>query len=311
MSNSWYRIFDRGPWTRPTSTVVRTEDVTASGIVFSKDRPLQLDALIRSYVANVSPIAPLSIIFSASSTRYEDAYVQLAAVHGGPNVRFVSEREAGGFRSSLLSLLDEGTGDVIFFLVDDIVFTEPVDMALMARYTQMGFIPSLRLGRNISWSYTRQCPQPLPPFKVVIQGLGQSELHGNSHPRLLAWTWRSGTIDWRYPLSVDGNLFTAREIEDLIKCSDFVAPNSLEQALQAHIGPLLNRWGICHEKSRLVNIPINRVQDVIQNLHGDIHQDQLLQMWCEGLRLDIEPLQGFMSTSAHEEVPLLFTSRPT
>jgi len=252
----------------------------------------------------------MSVIYTASSRLYEEAYRQLAVTHRNAFVDFVSEEEAGGFRPSLLSLLNQRVADVRLFLVDDIVFTESVNIQLMAKLSQVGFIPSLRLGRNLKRSYTLQRSQRLPPLRPVILAT-QSQLDDGELPlNLWSWTWRSGSLDWRYPLSVDGNVFVASEIDQMIRDVDFEAPNTLEDALQVHVSKFMGRWGVCYEKSRLVNIPMNRVQTLIPNLHGEVHQDELLQMWLKGFRLDTESLHGYRNVSAHEEPPLLFTAGP-
>ena len=281
----------------------------AGGIIFSKDRPLQLDALIRSYVLHVAPQAPLTVVFDASTGAYQQAYEEVAHLHESPVIQFILEKEQGGFRKALVALVVTASTDTLFFLVDDIVFTEDVQLRRLAELALEGHVPSMRLGRNLTSSYTMQRRQPLPPMKRMIISSDQGSSVSPSTSDLWAWRWRSGELDWAYPLSVDGNVFATDEIRRCILQAEFTAPNSLEDALQSHVGVFLPRWGICYEKSRLVNIPMNRVQNAIPNQHGSIHQDDLLALWARGQRLDVRALSGFRNSSAHEEVPVAFIER--
>ena len=48
-----------------------------NGIIFSKDRPLQLYGLIQSYYQNVTNPPHLHVLYSASEREYEHAYQEL------------------------------------------------------------------------------------------------------------------------------------------------------------------------------------------------------------------------------------------
>lgn len=303
------RLLDAGPWIRgPATKPADGKPGTISGVVFSKDRPLQLDGLIRSYIAHVSPPAPLTVIYSTTTEGFEAAYREVEALHAGGPARFLREQEMGGFREALVAVLEGTTSSSVFFLVDDIVFTDPVDLGVLALVAQSGIVPSMRLGLNLSRSYTLSLPQVLPPTKRLrLESLDQAAVLWASE--LVAWRWRSGEHDWGYPLSVDGNVFITDEIRTCIKSVRFSAPNTLEDALQSYLPRYLQRWGVCYRKSRLVNIPINRVQAEVANLHGDVHQDLLLELWNRGLALDTEALRGFLNMSAHQDIQVDFVRR--
>jgi hypothetical protein len=303
------RMHDSGPWVRgPELGFAAGRQSTISGVVFSKDRPLQLDGLLRSYMAHAKVPAPLTVIYSSTTEGFGKAYVEVEALHAGGPARFLSEQDLGGFREALVSVLEGTNSSSVFFLVDDIVFTDPVDLGLLAWVAQAGMVPSMRLGLNLSRSYTLSRSQVLPPMKRLRLKLPDqaAELRVSD---LVAWRWRSGELDWGYPLSVDGNVFKTAEIRACIESVRFSAPNSLEDALQSHLPRYARRWGVCYRKSRLVNIPMNRVQDEVANLHGDVHQDLLLELWNRGMALDTEALRGFRSMSAHQDIQVDLVQR--
>ena len=62
-------------------------------------------------------------------------------------------------------------------------------------------------------------------------------------------------------------------------------------------------------KSRIVNIPANKVQEEINNLHGAIHQDDLLQKWFDGLAIDYAQFRGWNNRSVHQEANFPFIKR--
>ena len=93
----------------------------------------------------------------------------------------------------------------------------------------------------------------------------------------------------------------------------FSAPNSFEDQLQIFKPWFQNRYGIGYKKSRIVNIPCNRVQAEIDNLYGDTHQDELLKRWHQGYQIDYEKFYLLLNESAHQELalPLILRAYPT
>jgi hypothetical protein len=268
----------------------------AEGIVFSKDRPLQLHALLASYAELVRDPPPLHVLYRASSDDYAGAYDEVLRASPTPLGEIVREQS---FRPDLLALLDHVAASRIFFLVDDIVFVREVDLAPLLRLDPARFVPSLRLGRHLSRSYTQGTEQPLPPFQG---GLVED-------PNLLCWYWKDGTFDWNYPLSVDGHLFSTGEMRVLSGAIHFSAPNSFEAALQQHRRLFLDRLGVCHRESRIVNVPCNRVQGEFANRSGSIEAATLLEVWRSGRRLDHRRLYNVVNESAHQELELAFVPR--
>ncbi len=277
----------------------RAEDcgpLRAEGIVFSKDRPLQLHALLASYAELVRDPPPLHVVYRPTSDAYRDAYAEVLRASTAPLGKVVVEQS---FRDDLLALLDGIEAPRTFFLVDDIVFVRETDLAPLLRLDPARFVPSLRLAPHLRRSYTVDRDQPLPPFRDGVL----------ADPDLRCWRWKDGALDWGYPLSVDGNVFSTAEIRWMARHASFVAPNSFERALQAFQRAFRTRLGICHTASRIVNLPCTRVQEEIDNLHGEIDPAELLEVWRSGRRLDHRRLYGIENVSAHQEVELVFVPR--
>ncbi len=265
------------------------------GVVFSKDRPLQLAATLGSFLDQMHGAGPLQVLYAASSLRYERAYEELQSEFGPPKILW--QRETS-FRLDLVRLLASIRSSTMFFLVDDIVFVEPVAMAELAKLDPQQFIVSLRLGKNLDYCYMASSKQRLPTLESL----------GGSVP-LLSWKWCDGDWDWGYPLSLDGHFFSTSQLRVMASLTEYSAPNSFEGSLQAFSGVFECLNGVCYEKSRLVNIPHNKVQSENRNRSQGHSAEDLLRAWEEGYRIDFQSLYGFNNRSAHEEVPLRLVRR--
>ncbi len=268
----------------------------AEGIVFSRDRPLQLFALLSSYAELVRDPPPLHVLFLATGDAYRAAYDEVFRLSPAPLGRVIAER---AFRDDLVALVNEVVAPRLFFLVDDIVFIREVDLAPLTALDAGRFVPSLRLGEHLRRAYTFDRDQPLPPFRR----------RAVRDPDLLCWRWKDGALDWGYPLSVDGNVFSTGEMRILARTLKFSAPNSFEAALQVHARRFRKRLGVCHREARVLNVPCARVQVEIDNRSGNVDPGELLEVWRSGRRLDHRRLYGIRNESAHQEVELVFVTR--
>lgn len=269
--------------------------MTADGIVFSKDRPLQLHALLSSYFDRVKNGGKLHVIFRPTSERYARCYEELRREFSGRPVDFHLER---AFRNDVIRIVMSIATRSMLFLVDDDVFVADVDMAALARLDPARCIPSLRLGRSLRFCYTENRRQPLPPF-----GDPPEAMAGETY-----WRWRDGAFDWGYPLSIDGHMFSTSEMQAMVTALEFRSPSSLEGALQGFHDCFSDRWGMCCNTSRLVNIPDNRVQDEAANRTAGGDAEALLAAWEQGYRVDCGKLYGHRPSGAHEAIPLPLTA---
>lgn len=269
------------------------------GIIFSKDRALQLHALLGSYYDQVKRPQKIYVIYDASNVEHKEAYIDVQAIYRDKELVFLPQKSKNSFRNDLLGLVCNLSANYLFFLVDDIIFIEPVELDSLTAFNPIQYIGSLRMGLNLNYCYPAQKKQKLPI--IIEEVFGQEDF--------FSWCWVDGELDWNYPLSVDGHLFSFHEVKAMLSLSDFKAPNSLESALQQFKFLFLNRKGVAYKKSRIVNIPINKVQLENNNIYGSIHQDVLLQLWNDGMQIDYKSLYGANNISAHEELTITFIKR--
>jgi len=103
--------------------------------------------------------------------------------------------------------------------------------------------------------------------------------------------------------------FPHKKLFAMTKLIHFSAPNTYEDQLQKFRRFFLFRMGVGYKKSKIVNIPCNKVQKENKNIYGNIHQDFLLEQWLKGYQMDYRSLYGFSNTSAHQEIPFEFIKR--
>lgn len=251
---------------------------------------MQLDCLLRSMQSCVVGEYHAFVIVKADSTDHFDSYQELESVYG-KRVSFIYQSEFSSFKSALCNALSCVRSNKLFFLVDDIIFTDIVDLGDICDISLVDYIPSLRLGLNIQHCYTSSTIQPLPRF---ISAFGD----------FLSWKWSHGLYDWNYPLSVDGNIFFSDEVRIWVNYLDYTSPNTFEHSLQVFNSNYFSKLGVCYLKSRLFNNPINCVQTDYSNLHGSCDTDYLLLQWKQSKRIDADYFLRFENSSPHQEVPL-------
>jgi hypothetical protein len=265
-------------------------------IIFSMDRAIQLHALLSSYYDNTVNPCPVYVLYKTSDRFHNKSYDDVFNIF---NTKDITALQESSFENDLISILKNINSGKVFFLVDDIVFIEKIDIKDICIYDPYKFIPSLRLGKNLTYCYTKYSDQKLPDFIK-----GKFDESG-----MMFWKWEKGELDWAYPLSVDGHIFSREEIISCIENMSFSSPNSFEGGLQRFNKFYKKRIGICYEKSRIVNIPINKVQNDCSNRSGNIDKNYLLDLWNKGMQVDFKGLYGFNNKDAHQELEISFIKR--
>lgn len=259
-------------------------------LVFSKDRPLQLLGLLESMSEMLRPAVSVRVVYRASTLKHREAYEQMLAGPFFHGVRGIPEGE-GCFKDIVLSQIDDVRCRRMFFLVDDILFKEETNLAVLDAFPPARYVPSLRMGRHIECCYAMNRPIRTPN----LDPCGKSG-------ELFTWPIVSGDGEWGYVLSMDGHVFDAAEIRTLMTGIEFQNPNQLESALQVFQSLFDNRRGVAWDRSRVFNLPMNRVQDEFRNRSGSVSSDLLLDLWTEGFRLEHPYFRGIVNTSVHQEV---------
>lgn len=288
------------------------------GIVLSKDRPAQLDLLLRSIFQNAPELCGhINVVYKASNQAFDFGYQKLQDKHSvwvdNKVLSFTRQVDShpnqdntdSSFKQDVMNTLHshpEAGRYVVFFTDDDIVYrqvpkTGQVISDFMSVRPGLACV-SLRLGNNtyVQDEHANQrCP--MPTLASIQDGF-------------IVWNWRSvpAYTNFAYPLSVDGHIFNRGLMMSLLGGIEFTTPNFMEGNLQHHeILNVLQPTMACFPKSMVVNTPINRVQAEFENKAGvnfGISPLELNDMFIEGYELDLDSIDADKVIGCHQEMRL-------
>ena len=264
-------------------------------IIFSKDRPLQLDLCLKSIKKNLVGSDAITItVIENYSEKYRNSIETLKAEH--PEVNFSQQTDKNLFKYTWSILSRKNKNPLVCFFTDDGIMFKEQSVGIIEKVMQNINVVtySMRMGLNVvrrehqGMSFPdRACPSP---DKTQIDR--QNEL--------LIWDKTAHFYGnyWSYSHSVDGHVFRYGDIFDWtdtlatlschkkIKCK---TPNDYESGLQMFWCSTLP-WMCSPLQSCYVNSPNNRVSENFhENSSGDTHYcslDEMLRLYEQGKRID-------------------------
>lgn len=252
-------------------------------IIFSKDRPLQLQELLEGLETHGKDLlADCVVLYRVSSPEMADAYQTL-------------ERNALGRKLCWCMDTDQGTGcDVlrilqgnrhcryVAFFVDDCVCVRELQVsravqALEINSDTLGF--SFRLGLDIAKA-------PMSQIR---------SLTGSGMIQLVNWANSPAGTDWSYPLELSSSIYRNAEIQQLLTSagehlSEIDCPNRLEAFLhnRRSIHSSRTPWLAFAQLSSCYCLPLNLVQTAWRNACSQDPNHSvanLFQAFLQGKRL--------------------------
>lgn len=271
-------------------------------IIFSFDRPLQLYALLESADRYIHNIGDIHVIYRSSDARYDRAYQEV--FQNFSNVVSIKQgaNPKADFKPLVLKSFLETPHEYILFAVDDIIIQDTIDITqcikTMEKTNAYGFY--LRLGKNITYCYMLNKAQRVPSLQEVENGM-------------YAWIFSEAQYDWAYPHTVDMTIYRKKDIEHDLRSMEYQAPNSLEGTWCGSSRRIIGRKGLCYAHSKMVNLPLNRVQsEVVYNRNeNSLSVLELLNLFERGLKIDIDLLHKINNTSPHMAYSPSFISKNT
>lgn len=273
-----------------------------TSIIFSKDRALQLDLLLKSIKQNFKHHGQIRVIYKTSNDRYEEAYKKLRNEHR--KVLFLDQFDL--FKNILTSCCVAPDKYITFFTDDNIVYQEFDAQELIDCFDAQSCCFSLRLGLN---TYARDIGGKM--YQDILPT--EAKLYADT------LTWDRTALPyggyWNYPLSVDGHVFRKDTIFDMVDklntWSNFErfqeTPNEFESKLQRfnfEIPPFMT----CFRHSKVVNSPNNRVQTQALNRFGNVYEyspEYCNELYLQGRRLKLEDIDFSQINSPHTELKLI------
>lgn len=242
-------------------------------IIFSKDRAMQLDALLRSIYYNVIMIRNIVVIYTSSSKEYSDGYKLCKERH--PDISWYPEHH---FKNDVCSFVDNNFKFTTFMVDDDIVIGTWAKDALWDKLETCGETYTLahRLGKHINWNYVNNNSTPAP----------------DSNTSCYRWQDHPPLSDWGYPMSIQGNVFRTSDLREYVKKLNFNCPNAFEGSMYHH--PLTGSpFVLYYDKAKIIGLQVNRVASTSTNRHmkvEDMGQITLNKKWLDNKRINLQPI---------------------
>jgi len=277
------------------------KDRSADFVIFSFDRPLQLYALLESTTHFITGLQDIFVIYRSSDDLFEQGYTIVKEQF--PQVHYVQQSQPKkDFKVLTVAVLEAARAPYMLFGVDDIVVKDYVDIAqaIAALEEHNAYACYLRLSPLITYLYSWQREQSVPNLQKVDQGY--------------LWQFRQASpiSDWGYPHTVDMAIYRKKDIEHDFRMMEYYNPNSLESEWSSRT-QMIRQYGFCYETSKIVNLPLNLVQDSHRsNPHMKVEElqpKQLLTLFLDGYKMDIAPIFKINNTSVHMEYNPTFIRR--
>ncbi len=271
--------------------VVQAQDKQADLVIFSFDRPLQFYALVESIEKYISGIQSIWVIYRVSSPEFDKAYQVCFKRFKGLRINAIKQGEQPNcdFKALTLGLIEKLQEDYLLFAVDDIMVKDYFDLskciAYLELYNAYGFY--LRLGKNISYCYAGRVESPVPP-------------HVQHNADIIGWKFEEAVGEWRYLHSLDMTLYRRDGIRATFGQLAFSTPNTLEFAW-ANCGDQAG-YGLCYNDSKIVNVPLNTVQCDWPMFNMNYPTQELLDLFNQGYRLNVERYFKLKNSAPHMEV---------
>lgn len=259
-------------------------------IVFSKNRPMQVEATIRSFEHYCENRGEVEInVLWKGDEEYLENYRELKKIVGD---RWIQEN---GFKSTLMAMLK---GEQVLFLVDDMIFLRPFRLLKLDDTQVLG--QSLRLGTNVVESYMMRMKNTIPKSL------------NKKNEDVWEYEWSNAGGDWGYAFEVSASMY---RVEDLLWLGkrDWNGPNQLEAALDSSKRDFATKRGKMWlgEWSSAMSVPMNLVQKIYPRnrvVKEGYSPEELNGMWKEK-RISWEKLENYIPVSVHEEVEIEFQDR--
>jgi hypothetical protein len=269
-----------------------------SALIFSYNRGLQLEVLLKSILQHGKGLLSVSILYDYSNDDHKMAYDKL--VRHYPQFQWVQELPVkrrwvapvfplywhnyywwlryphnryvtSKFRQQVLQILGNSCDEHVMFLTDDSMFFQDINFPVSAR-EQIRENPwhrsfSVRHGANLAGGNF-----------VKENGLVRWNVYKkHDHP------------EWNYPFSVDGHIYQKEVIHTILEKVWFKNPNTMEGNVACYVNEKkIFSTIFSNYKSCLVGFELNRVQNVTANHHLNIDSSYLNSLFNSGYSLQID-----------------------
>lgn len=250
-------------------------------IVWSLDRPCQLELLLRSMYDKFHVDKRVVVQYRATTQTAEEGFQRVQQLYS--QTEFKKETD---FKTTLSDTLDTVTTQYIVFFTDDDVFLQDTEFIKFTPDEDVSAY-SLRMNPDIDRCY------PANNKKIKAPELSYNDIH-------MRWNWKEAEDQhccWGYPMAVNSHIYRCKDIIPLIKTGKYHHPNSLECWLNR------NRW---HDKPYIISFTETKVYCVQNNFVQGPRQNEkhvchhwLNEQFLKGRRISTKNIYGLKPKACH------------
>jgi hypothetical protein len=223
-------------------------------LIFSKNRAMQLELLLRSIETNFKEIDKATILFTGDSSSFLEGYNKVKSIYS--KYTWIKEHNLEVDIKSILSDFDMLYS--LIFVDDEIVVrNQKIEegMKILKNRPDIHCL-SLRMGKNINYTYTTNVASSPPTFETIQSG----GINFN------VWNWKTSipSSDWEYPSCINSHIYRTEFLKTNISNISFSNVNKLEETLHTKRNEFpLNM--MCFDESKTISVANNLVQNTHKN----------------------------------------------
>ena len=279
--------------------------VTVDIILFTKNRPLQTLAFMKSLAYQVTGINKVYVQYVADGDEFEEGYSMVAYCVSKLDIVLVPEKERG-FRDTFLGLLESSTASHVMLAVDELIWIRPVDLRVAAdilhRNQDTTATFQLRLGQDVG---------------VYTQIKNTTHVFRDIYPEqdILAYYPFRLPYDFGYLMHVDGLLMSKSEMfKDFSETlTRYFSPSSLESRwVRCCLQSRARKWHLMYKTSRVFNNILPEDKRVMNVASPEQSSYELTRRLLEdNTEIDVEKLTRSVlgrPVNTHMKKPVSYTT---
>jgi hypothetical protein len=258
-------------------------------IIWSKNRPAQLELLTRSIYQNAkNTFEHISVIYKADNQLYQDAYEIVMECVSDMHLDMINQGSMSFEESTRLLITYEENQNLCFSTDDNLIYRSVPELPDV----NYGECFSLRLGYNtVVQDHNKASLQP--PLNQVIERDGQLEWNPDKYHPL---------SNYGYPWALDFHVYSTRQLQDTVKRFSFKNTNELESGLFKYRNEITTMKSFTH--SCAVNWPLNCLSGYTQS--DNISNEWLNEQFLNGKRLSLDYIASQRIIGAHQSFQLVW-----
>jgi len=264
-------------------------------MIWSKDRAMQLDLLLRSVRDMYPDVNKVHVRYDYSTEEFKQAYDRIRDTDYDINICYYKQ---GTLEQDTKDILRAITSKYMFCCVDDGVFIAPLRNTdrLLEAFTEDVSAISIRMSPDITYCYGSKMDSPVPKF---------TECKHN----YLKWKWSEShyMTDWGYPGAIDSQIYRTQWLRDIILPFNFTLPTHLETHLNTNREKFFKPYMVSNNYTCLLNVPMNRIQqEWFHNPHGEIDPQELNKLFLDNYKIDTSNIYGYECNMVNAEINFNF-----